>query len=74
MTPTTGTLIKHKSSDGLVEVWEHIPLGKTYRFDLDSITKETLYNTEFKKKHVKEIIRCLDNNEWFPTELLRIES
>lgn len=57
-------LVRHKSEDGLVEVWEDIPIGKIYKIDLDTLRKATFYNEKFKKMHDKYIVNCADNENY----------
>lgn len=73
----TATLLKHHSCDGLVTMWEHVPIGKQYQVDLDTIEIMELCITDPKAMpekhptHHKEIIRCTDG-QWLCTECLHI--
>lgn len=78
----TATLIKHSSKDGLVNMWEHVPLGKQYEVDLDSIETVELHITDVRvdfmkhPSHQKEIIYCKPDangvREYLCTEMLHI--
>jgi hypothetical protein len=72
----TATLAKHHSDDGLVTMREHIPLGKQYEIDLNSIrivefviTDKTV--PESFKVHHKEVVDCTDG-QYLCTEVLHI--
>lgn len=73
----TATLLRHSSCDGLVTMWEHVPLGKQYEVDLDTIEIEEFEITDPKANpakhptHRKEVIRCTDG-QWLCTECLHI--
>jgi hypothetical protein len=81
----TATLVRHSTDDGLVTMFEHIPIGKQYEVDLDSIEIATFHITDDRIDHMKhpshdkEIIWCkpeiidgVETNQWFCTELLHI--
>jgi hypothetical protein len=71
----TATLVKHSTADGLVTMWEHIPLGKQYQVDLNSIRIAEFDITDENSvrfaKHRKEIIDCTDG-QYLCTEVLHI--
>lgn len=72
----TATLVKHSTEDGLVTMWEHVPLGKQYQVDLDTIQVMELIITDPKvpdnhPTHRKEVIFA-DNHQWLATECLHI--
>jgi hypothetical protein len=81
----TATLVKHSTADGLVTMWEHIPIGKQYEVDLDSIEVVDFELTDPAAKfhghthHRKEIIYCKAQmvggrsvREYLCTEVLHI--
>jgi hypothetical protein len=81
----TAVLQRHSTTDGLVTMWEEVPLGKTYEVDLDSIEIVDFQLTDRLAKarghthHRKEIISCkprvvdgLEVREHLCTELLYI--
>lgn len=72
----TATLIKHSTEDGLITMWEHVPIGKQYQVDLDSIKILNLQITDpgvpdKHKYHRKEVI-FTDDQQWLVTEVLHI--
>lgn len=71
-------LIKHKTNDGLMEVYSDIPLGKMYDVIIDSEETATFYNTEKRIFHKKNIIWIYDKQKdekvCFPTECLENHS
>ncbi len=74
MRTAKATLIKHKTNDGLVQVWEQVPIGKEYTVDLDSRCVSSGYNYKKNKKWKREIINMIgDDIGWMPTELLNIQ-
>lgn len=66
----TATLVKLRTDDGLVEMHDNIPLGKTYEVDLDSIATHELFNLVH-HRHTKESITARDGGR-IPTEMLDI--
>jgi hypothetical protein len=81
----TATLVRHSTRDGLVTMRDHIPIGKQYEVNLDSIEIREFHVTDPRVDHAKhpshhkEIIWCkpeiIDGqkvNQWFCTELLHI--
>lgn len=68
----TKTLVKLKSDDGLVEVYEDIPLRKKYRVDLDRIELQTFWHIEQEVKHQKYMVWDVEGQRYFPAELLGI--
>jgi hypothetical protein len=74
MKPAKATLIKRKTDDGLIEIHDHIQLGKEYLVDLDSRSMQKGYNLVEGKAWEKEGILVISSGgRWLPTELLRIE-
>ena len=73
---TTAILIKRFTSDGLMEMWEHVAIGKVYLVDLATIRMAQFYNIDQKSFHMKEIITVVDESReplgWFPVECLEI--
>ncbi len=66
-------LCKRITSDGLVEVEDHVQIGKVYRVNL--ATRRMANGRNF-IEHVtwrREIINDV-NGTWFPTELLQIDN
>jgi hypothetical protein len=62
-------LVKRKTDDGLIEIYDHVKLGKIYKVDLDTLQKQRLYNKDYQKEHDKLMIHVTDGG-WFPYELL----
>lgn len=71
-----GKLIKRVSDDGFFEIEDHIPIGKEYLVDIDSIRKGKGFNIPKKMVWEKEIIDVVDESKmaWMPTEMLEIEN
>lgn len=67
----TATLIKRATEDGMVELKDDVPIGKTYEVDLDTISTYVIYNTVRAEHHMKEVIWTRDGG-WFATEMLDI--
>ena len=72
MTIVKATLIRHATLDGMVEIWEDVPLGKTYEVILESRRTVTLYNIKHQVNHQKEIIDAI-SGRWLPLECLKLE-
>lgn len=68
----TATLAKMTTDDGLFEMWEHIPLGKEYKIDSDTLKIMKGYNESHNVFWEREIVYTTDG-EWFPTELLNFQ-
>jgi hypothetical protein len=68
------TLVKRKTDDGLCEIWEDTPLGKTYRVVLESQERVKLFHVVEQKFHWKEIIWDADGGGWLPLECLKLET
>ena len=69
-------LIKRTTDDGLVEIKDHIALGKVYQVEENTIRMAVGLNTEHNKPWLRLIVDVIDDEKnlmWFPTELLRIE-
>ncbi len=67
-------LIKRETADGLISVFEHVPLGKEYLVDLDTRRIAKGYNVPKKQIWEKEIINCYGvDGGWWPTEMLEIK-
>lgn len=69
-------LIARESADGLIGVNDDVEIGKVYEVDLSTIQTVTFYNVKQKVIHKREAIRAQEDDGWnfYPTELLRIES
>ena len=67
---TEAKLIKRKTDDGLMEIEDHIPLGKIYEVDLSS--RQPVKGKNIEKSVFWEREMILSDGEWFPTELLEI--
>jgi hypothetical protein len=65
-------LKKHKTEDGLCEVFSTIPIGKEYKIDMDSIQEQKMWNVTHNVQHTKEIVWDRSGNNWLPTELLEM--
>ncbi len=73
MKPAKATLIKKKTRDGLVELWEFAAVGQTYKVDLDSRQVAEGYSPTHFQEWKREVIAVIPTGEWLPTELLEIE-
>jgi hypothetical protein len=71
--PAKATLIKKKTRDGLVELWEFARLGQVYKVDLDSTQIAEGYSPRHDQAWKREVIVVITTGEWLPTELLDIE-
>ncbi len=67
------TLLKNKTRDGLVELWEFAIPGQTYKVDLDSRQVAEGYSARHDREWKREVIVVVSTGEWLPTELLDIE-
>ena len=65
-------LVKHKTIDGLMEIFEDIPLGKIYEVDLDSIEVVDGFNFEKDISWKNRKIISTINDGILPLELLEI--
>lgn len=72
MTVARARLVKRSTEDGLVEIRDHVPLGKIYRVVIETRRTVTLYNSVRRVRHKKEIIDEV-SGRWLPVECLRIE-
>jgi hypothetical protein len=66
-------LVKHITADGLMEMHDHIPLGKEYEVDLDSIENASGYNVDKQVQWQRLMISTTDL-EWLPLELLELDN
>lgn len=66
------TLIKKKTNDGLVEITEHIEIGKEYMIDPMSEQMLTGINLIKNKMWQRMMVQIVDG-KWLPTELLEWE-
>ena len=69
-------LIKHRTDDGLMEVFEHVPLGRIYYIDINTKRKVKFLH-ESGRLHEKVVVKAsdpLDNAEMLdlPYELLEL--
>jgi len=62
----------HVTTDGLVEFFEDVPLGKEYTVDCDTVEEVQMFNAEKGVKHTKVIIREYPSGSWMPLELLSL--
>jgi hypothetical protein len=67
------TLLKKKTRDGLVELWEYATPGQVYKVDLDSKQVAEGYSSRHDREWKREVIVVITTGEWLPTELLDIE-
>lgn len=66
-------LIKRRTSDGLVEFWEDVELGRKYKVNLNSIVKDCeIMNTQKNVLHRKDVI-FTEEGEWLPLECLSLK-
>jgi hypothetical protein len=72
MKSVTARLKKRVTSDGLVEMHDHVPIGKEYKIDADSRGNRTGYNYIKRKSWDRELVWDI-NGGWLPTELLDID-
>lgn len=73
MKSVKATLIRKKTRDGLVELWEFARLGQVYKVDLDSRQVAEGYSARHQQEWKREVIIVIATGEWLPTELLDIE-
>ena len=68
-------LIKRVTDDGMIEVEDHVELGRKYIVNLDSRRTESGFNTIQEKHWTREVIDVIDvdGDYWWPTELLEID-
>jgi hypothetical protein len=67
-------LVKRRTGDGLMEIADHVLLGKVYRVVLASRRLRTGINVDHRRLWTREMIEDADHpGEWLPTELLAIE-
>lgn len=64
-------LIKRCTDDGIVEMNDNVPLGKTYNVDLDTIYKIEMIDTEKNVQKKREVIHDILGG-WIPLEMLEI--
>jgi hypothetical protein len=72
----TAKLIKRATEDGLIVVDDHVPVGKEYTIDLDSMAVHQMWNYEKEQGHSKEIVAIVEDGKragWVPTEILEFE-
>ena len=63
------TLVKKKTNDGLVEITEHIEIGKEYM--IDPLSEQMLTGINLiKNKMWQRMMVQVVNGKWLPTELL----
>ena len=65
-------LIKRCTNDGVVEMNDNVPLGRTYSVDLDTIYKFEMINTEKKVQKKRQVIHDVLGG-WLPLEMLEIQ-
>jgi len=53
-------LIKHATEDGLMEVWEKVPLGRIYYIDLSTKRKVKYLHKATGKLHEKVVVKASD--------------
>lgn len=68
----TATLVV-RTVDGLGVIRDDVPLGKTYRVDLDSAQDCAWFNHGTQQRSLL-CVRDVDNDGWLPLDLLRIEA
>lgn len=73
-TIVTATLVKHHCDDGLCEVWDDVPLGKSYRVILETRELVMMWNISRQIYHWKEIIYDADEGGWLLVECLKIQT
>jgi hypothetical protein len=66
-----GTLIKRITDDGLMDVLDHVPIGKVYDLVPGSRRRVAMFNVDKQVEHDKEIVN-VEGGGFFPTELLEI--
>jgi len=70
-------LIKHSTEDGLMEIWEQVPLGRIYFIDIDTKREMEYLHVPTGKYHKKIVVKAADpmgNPEmlYLPFECLEI--
>ena len=66
------TLMKLKSADGLIEMEDHIPLGKKYTVNTATLRTVKLFNLDKKVSHEKDIIDVWPTGGYLVLELLEL--
>lgn len=66
----TAKLKKLKTEDGLIQMLDHIPIGKEYQVDLDSLEELLMFNLEYCLSHKKVVVHTADHTRFLPIELL----
>jgi len=67
-------LIKRKTDDGLMELEDHVPLGRIYRVDTHSRRVWNCVHIPSGRVHEKEMIQLYPHQPcgWLPVELLEL--
>jgi hypothetical protein len=73
MNVKTLPLLKTKTSDGLVECRDDIPLGKQFTVDIDMLMVHDMFNVDKRIKHQKLMVWDVNECRFFPAELLGID-
>jgi hypothetical protein len=65
-------LIKQKSTNGLWEAWEHVPLGRVYRISPASRVIREFLHFQTGTMHKAEVVMACGHGDagYIPTELL----
>jgi len=63
------TLIKKRTDDGLMEVFENVEVGKKYLIDPSSEMMMRGFNIDKKVSWSRKMVK-LEDGTWYPSELL----
>lgn len=70
MAIVTAKLVKRITDDRMVQIEDHVPLGKVYRVDLATRRWTYMVNTVHNVQHKKEIVNEYPSGMYLPCELL----
>lgn len=68
------TLNRRDSDNGLIEVEDHVPIGKVYEIDVDTIRKVQAFNIEHQIDHSMIVVTEAKTQLWLPVALLDWET
>lgn len=71
---TVATLVKRRSANGLIEVKDHVTIGKTYVVDLRTLRTATLCHLPTGEVYEAQVIWECESGRWLAMELLAIEA
>lgn len=63
-------LVKRGCADGLVEIEDHVSLGKAYQVERDSARTWLAYNPRARVTFELEMVRDVETDSWLPLDVL----